>query len=91
MGYTGKGGAPEAWTVSEAPERYVELLKKNIIGIHITIDRLQGKFKMSQEMRLGDRDGIVQGFKDLGTDIGTEMSDMVQQRSDIKEQVKASS
>jgi hypothetical protein len=27
------------WKVSDAPDRYVELLRKNIIGIEITIDR----------------------------------------------------
>ncbi|PKK53193.1 hypothetical protein CI102_2622 [Trichoderma harzianum] len=59
MGYTGKKGRPEPCEVSETPERWLELLKKNIIGIEIVIKRLGGKFKMSQEMRKGGRDGVV--------------------------------
>ncbi|KAL7931848.1 putative FMN-binding domain-containing protein [Trichoderma chlorosporum] len=58
MGYAGKDGRPGPWEVSEAPERWLALLKTNIIGIEISITRLEGKFKMSQEMRKGDRNGV---------------------------------
>lgn len=80
MGYTGAEGKPTAWNVGEAPVSYVELLKKNIIGIEIQIERLQGKFKMSQEMGQGDREGVIKGFEELGTDIGDGISKMVQER-----------
>ncbi|KAL4915941.1 hypothetical protein BDW62DRAFT_219135 [Aspergillus aurantiobrunneus] len=70
MGYT------SPWKVSDAPVPYVDLLKKNIIGIEITIDRLQGKFKMSQEMGQGDREGVINGFENLGTDVGKGIADM---------------
>ena len=36
MHYTG-GDNPAAWQVIDAPPRYIELLKKNIIGIEINI------------------------------------------------------
>ncbi|KAH8678428.1 putative transcriptional regulator [Xylariales sp. PMI_506] len=81
MGYTGKGGKPEAWQMSEAPERYIELLKKAIIGIEIKIDRLEGKFKMGQELSEGDRQGVVEGFKELGTDVGNSMAEIVASRA----------
>lgn len=38
------------------------LLQRNIVGIEARIDIIQGRFKMSQEMRPGDREGVV---KDL--------------------------
>ncbi|KAH8167178.1 hypothetical protein CIB48_g1092 [Xylaria polymorpha] len=85
MGYTGTAGKPKPWKVSDAPERFVELLQKNIIGIEIEIDRLEGKFKMSQEMSVGDRQGVIEGFANLGTETGRAMSDMVKKRSDLKE------
>ncbi|KAL4986375.1 hypothetical protein BDW68DRAFT_188864 [Aspergillus falconensis] len=65
------------WQVSDAPVSYVDLLKKSIIGIEITIDRLQGKFKMSQEMSQGDREGVINGFEDLGTDVGKGIANMI--------------
>lgn len=89
MDYTGKGDRPGPWKVSDAPEEYIRLMKKNIIGIDIKIDRLEGKVKMSQEMRKGDRKGVVDGFARMDTEIGRSISAIVQERSDMKEAVKA--
>jgi transcriptional regulator len=76
----GKG----AWEVSDAPDNYVTLLKKNIIGVEIEITRLEGKWKMSQEMGVGDREGVVKGFEAVGTDEGREMARMVEERGKMK-------
>ena len=81
MGYTGEEGNPAPWKVSDAPVSYVETLKKNIIGIEITIERLQGKFKMSQEMKPGDRQGVIEGFETLRSDVGSEIAHSVRQRA----------
>lgn len=89
MGYTGEGSAQKGWQVTDAPDKYVELLKKAIIGIEIKIDRLEGKFKMSQEMSEGDRAGVIDGFKKLGTELGTKMSETVEERSELKKARKA--
>ncbi|KAJ5735430.1 uncharacterized protein N7483_000555 [Penicillium malachiteum] len=88
MGYTG-GDRPEAWTVDEAPERYVDLLKRNIMGIEIQVKKIQGKFKMSQEMRSGDREGVVKGFQSMGTETGTAISEMVKGRGELHDLKKA--
>ncbi|KAJ7640890.1 transcriptional regulator PAI 2-type [Mycena polygramma] len=74
MGFTGEGECPRAWLVKDAPESYTRLLKKAIIGIEIEIDRLEGKFKMSQELKEGDRKGVVEGFQKLNSDVGAEMA-----------------
>ncbi|KAK6224313.1 hypothetical protein QIS74_02640 [Colletotrichum tabaci] len=88
MGYTGEGGRPGPWKVTDAPERYVELSRMAIVGIEITIDRLQGKFKMSQELGEGDRRGVVEGFKALGSEVGGKMSDLVRERGEMKQKSK---
>jgi transcriptional regulator len=90
MGFTG-GDNPVGWKVSDAPDRFIELLKKSIIGIEIEITSMGGKFKMSQEMGMGDREGIIKGFSKLESETAKEMSKMVQIRSDLKEAKKASS
>jgi transcriptional regulator len=84
MGYDGVGTRPEAWKVADAPEPYIKLMQKNIIGIEIRIDRLEGKFKMSQDKRPGDLKGVVDGFRNLGSDIGTQMGEMVEERALLK-------
>lgn len=88
MGYTGVDKAGP-WKVTDAPENYVELLRKNIIGIEISIERLEGKFKMSQEMRKGDREGVIKGFDRLQGEIGAQMSELVKERGDLKDAKRA--
>ena len=86
MGYTG-GQKPQPWKVADAPESYTDILKRNIVGIEIKITKIEGKFKMSQEMRPGDRDGVAQGFANMGNETGTAISELVKERaalSDLK-------
>ncbi|KAF5024527.1 hypothetical protein F66182_3290 [Fusarium sp. NRRL 66182] len=85
MGYTG-GDRPSQWKVTDAPERYVELLKRNIIGIEIEVTTLEGKFKMSQEMGKGDRQGVIDGFANLQTETGGEVANLVRERGELKDQ-----
>ena len=80
LGHNETAGAKKAWAVSDAPTAYVDLLKKNIIGIEIEITRLEGKWKMSQELGQGDRQGVIDGFNAMNTDLGRAMSSMVGQR-----------
>jgi transcriptional regulator len=88
MDHVGIDDRPCPWKVSDAPESYVELLQKAIIGIEIKIDRLEGKFKMSQELPVGDRQGVIQGFSGLGTEVGCQMASLVKERGDLKDQRK---
>ncbi|KOS20671.1 Uncharacterized protein ESCO_006839 [Escovopsis weberi] len=80
MGHTGVDSAPTPWAVSDAPDRYIQLLQKAIIGVEIRIQRLEGKFKMSQEVSNGDREGVVQGFASMRSDVGSSMSSIVRER-----------
>jgi transcriptional regulator len=73
------------WKVSDAPERYVDLLKKGIVGIEITIERIEGRFKMSQEMSGGDWEGVRDGFKDMGGELGEEMSARVAEEGEKRD------
>lgn len=74
------GYAAKPWTVDEAPVKYSDLLKKAIIGLEIKVERLEGRFKLSQESGEGDWNGVVDGFKGLGTANGDAMAKMVQDR-----------
>lgn len=76
MGY-GNEGQKQPWKVDDAPERYLEILKKNIIGVEIEITSIAGRFKWSQEKPVGDRDGVISGFRELQTELGTQVADTV--------------
>jgi transcriptional regulator len=79
------GNKEKPWVVEDAPESYVEILKKAIFGIQIEISDIGGKWKMSQELPAGDQEGVVNGFKKLNTDLGKEMSETVKARCTRKE------
>lgn len=83
MGYTGEDGRPGPWSVADAPERYTDIMKKNIIGIEVTIESIGGRFKMSQEMGVGDRKGVIEGFNALGSDVGSCIAEMVKERGEL--------
>ncbi|OGM42311.1 kinesin light chain [Aspergillus bombycis] len=78
MGFSGE----EAWRVDEAPEGYLRVLKRNIVGLSVEVDRIEGKVKMSQERKPGDRQGVVKGFEALGTDTAKEVARLVKLRGD---------
>lgn len=82
-------GYEKPWKGADAPEHYVEILRKNIIGIEIQVTSLGGKFKMSQEMDIEDRNGVANGFEALGTADGDYVAKNVRDRSAMAEEAKA--
>ncbi|TXT10666.1 hypothetical protein VHUM_02171 [Vanrija humicola] len=73
-------GHEKPWKVSDAPDRYIDIMKKAILGFEITIDRIEGRFKLSQESPDGDWAGVVKGFRALGTERSVAMADMIESR-----------
>jgi len=78
-----------AWKVEDAPEKYIELLTKNIIGIEIEIGDMAGRFKWSQEKPVGDREGVIEGFREMGREGGLLLSEKVSERAAIFDAGKA--
>ena len=73
-------GAPEPWAVSDAPDRYVEVMLRGIVGFRFEITRLEGKAKMSQNRDDADRVGVVQGLAARARADDLEMSAMVESK-----------
>lgn len=53
---------PEPWAVSDAPEPFVASQLKGIVGIRLTIERVVGKKKMSQNRSAADQAGVAAGL-----------------------------
>jgi len=68
------------WSVSDAPAEYVEGLTKAIVGVEITIDKLEGKWKASQNRPVGDQEGVVAGLDSLDSHPSREMADLIRDR-----------
>ncbi len=51
------------WKVSDAPESYIDVMLRGIVGFRFEITRLEGKSKMSQNRETQDRLGVIDGLK----------------------------
>lgn len=55
---------PEPWKVTDAPADFIESQMKAIVGIEVTVESIEGKFKMSQNRIESDREGVIRGMSD---------------------------
>ncbi len=55
------------WHVSDAPEDFIAMQLRAIVGVELTITRLVGKWKMSQNRVPTDRAGVVAGLQAQGS------------------------
>jgi transcriptional regulator len=54
------------WTLGEVPERRVAALMNAIVGFSLSLDRLEGKFKLSQDKSGEDFAGVLCGLAARG-------------------------
>lgn len=65
--------ADQVWKADDAPANFRKMLMKAILGLEITITRVEGKGKFGQEIRSGDQMGCICGFEAMGTNKGQQM------------------
>ena len=56
----------EPWAVTDAPATYVDKQLRAIVGLEVTIERVEGKAKLSQNRSEEDRAGVVAGLRTEG-------------------------
>ncbi len=56
----------EPWSVDDAPPRYIEGQLRAIVGVELQIERVEGKFKLSQNRSEADVDGVIAGLDESG-------------------------
>ncbi len=57
---------PKPWKMSDAPQDYMDAMLNAIVGIQITITRLEGKAKLSQNREPRDLHGAAEALTSLG-------------------------
>jgi transcriptional regulator len=67
------------WALSDAPESYIEAMLRGIVGFRIAVARLEGKWKMSQNREMRDRQGVVNGLGQRGEGDDLEIAGLVAQ------------
>ncbi|MGN6551549.1 MAG: FMN-binding negative transcriptional regulator [Pararhizobium sp.] len=57
-----EAGRSAPWAVSDAPADYLDTMRKAIVGMRMTIDRLEGSWKLIQHKPEADRLGTIAGL-----------------------------
>ncbi len=56
------------WQVTDAPEAFIATQIKAIVGLEIPIQRIEGKWKVSQNRPAADQAGVIAGLRGGGAD-----------------------
>lgn len=59
-----EAGQPNPWSVADAPPDFVAAQLKGIAGIEIPVDRIEGKWKASQNQPAANRAGVLAGLRE---------------------------
>jgi transcriptional regulator len=72
-----EGTRNQPWAVSDAPEPYIDVMIRGIVGVEIIIERIEGKWKVSQNQPPANRQGVEAG---LAADGHVGMAELVRTR-----------
>jgi transcriptional regulator len=66
---------PKPWKVGDAPEDHVAKSLRAIVGIEVAIERIEGKFKLSQNHPARNRAGVIAGQRQRDGDGDAELAE----------------
>ncbi|MBM4259265.1 MAG: FMN-binding negative transcriptional regulator [Deltaproteobacteria bacterium] len=72
-----EAGRSEPWRTTDAPDDYIDKMLGAIVGVEIPITQLTGKWKVSQNRPAEDRQGVVAGLRQEGTEAAAVMAELV--------------
>ena len=74
-----EAASPVPWKVSDAPEDFIKSQLKGIVGLELKIQRLEGKWKVSQNRTEEERKGVIEGLAKLDTPESLAMKALVEE------------
>ena len=75
-----EAGNPAPWRMQDLPEAYLTGMLKGIIGLDITVTRLEGKFKLSQNRPAVDRPRIIAALQRRSDDDALGVAALMRER-----------
>lgn len=69
----------QPWAITDAPEDFIAMQLRAIVGIEIQLTRLTGKWKVSQNRPPADQLGVVAGLRESDDAVGHAMAAAVEQ------------
>lgn len=70
-------GHAEPWHIDDAPADYIDRMLGAIIGFRLPIDRIEGKWKLSQNRTDADRQGVLAGLDRADDEASLRMADAI--------------
>jgi transcriptional regulator len=74
---THEASRPAPWSVADAPAEFIATTARGIVGLELKIERLEGKWKVSQNQDESARVSVAEGLDALDTEASLAMSDLV--------------
>ncbi|CAL95070.1 FMN-binding negative transcriptional regulator [Azoarcus olearius] len=74
-----EGARPQPWTLDDAPSDYIDAMLRAVVGIEIEVQRLEGKYKASQNQPAANRAGVIEGLRGEGREQARAMADLVEE------------
>ncbi len=68
------------WTIEDAPADFVEKMLRGIVAFDLEIERIEGKWKLSQNKSEADHQGALDGLEAEGGEAGAEMAREMRRR-----------
>jgi transcriptional regulator len=68
---------PKPWAVTDAPESFIDVMLRGIVGFRFDIARLEGKWKMSQNREMGDRVTTADGLERRGQNEDAQVAEVI--------------
>jgi len=66
------------WRIRDAPPKYIDGMLKAIVGFEIALEKLTGKWKLSQNRNAADRAGVVAALSGLSEEESRRMARLVE-------------
>jgi len=73
------------WRMRDLPPSYIETMLRGIVGIEIAVDRLEGKFKLSQNRPASDRPRIITALERRDDEGSRDVAALMRQRDRLRE------
>jgi transcriptional regulator len=73
-----EAASPVPWKVSDAPQDFIQSQLNGIVGLELSIRRLEGKWKVSQNRTDRERQGVIEGLAELNTPESLAMKKLVE-------------
>ena len=75
-----EAGRPAPWSIADAPADYIAGMLRAIVGVALPIERLEGKWKLSQNRPEADRVGVIAGLGEATDDRTRALCDQMKAR-----------